>query len=431
MAYKGMQKTMDVTSQLDVVTWSDISEQVTLVQSELANIIDAIPNIDFAQFVRARYYYGANIVENGVTALPHSSHETLPLGDNRLPIQINQLLCYRNANPIGIILTHAVEVFLETDNRVIPLRIMDAGNIIGLWSAHGLSPTHTTKQAWRAAAGARTVFSLAKLSNNAHHLRLQRELGIDSEAPHTLLEHHAVFQEIAKQANNWHCEIIFFTQPFMEKHWQPQTPLYQYAEQYVLKALFFYYNGIIDITLVWEKLADVVAKRRWQPKAVAINTLCHLLAIASDMYPAFAVAQTDKLLPLSLLKQVYQDYYQLVDYPLIIMQPQTVSTTDTPLYYSLALPTLLECPVVASSNVRIINDLLDVRKLIKLLQQQENNIGYQYDFFHYSADALQTVNSSEVLAELDPQFMGEYSDSATFFPYSSPFFRGCIQIVTN
>ncbi len=430
MAYKGMQDTMSVTSQLDAVLWSDIREQVKLVQSELANIIDAIPNIYAAQFIKAGYYYGANIVENGITALPISSHKTAPLGDNQLPTQINQLLCYHNDNPIGIILTHAVEVFLETDNRVIPLRIMDTGNIIGLWGAHGLSPTHTTKQAWHVTAGARTVFSLAKLSNNAHHLRLQRELGIDIEAPQTLLEQHAVFQEIAKQANNWHCEIIFFTKPFIETHWQPQTPLYQYAEQYILKELFFYYNGIIDITLVWEKLAAIVAKRRWQPKPVAINTLCHLLAIASDMYPAFAVAQTDKLLPLSLLKQVYQDYYQLADYPLIIMQPQTVSTTNTPLYYSLALPTLLECPVVASSKVRIINDLLHVRKLIKLLQQQDN-VDCQYDFFHYSADALQTVNSSEVLAELDPQFMGEHSDSVTFFPYSSPFFRGCIQIVVN
>lgn len=412
----------NVAPYVEFVSWLDISAQVKLVNAELANIIDSIPQSSDTPLIKARYYYGARIINKGVLTLPISSNQAIPLSDNRLPASINTALSYGNF-PVGLILTKATEIFFDTNERSIPLNILDVGGMFGMSAAISLVMNRTVKRAWNMTAGARTVFSLAKLSNKTCHLRLQQEFGVAFEAPHSLFEHHSVFSDIAKRASPWCCEILLFTRQWLED--KRFTVLHDFWRQKVAYKLFQNYQSFLSKELVWDRFVSRLGKHNLGQRPVAISATRHLLAISENISYGFAVSHSEEFLPLSLLQRSYAEIYRLTEYPLIIMRPQILQTAEVPLYYSLSLPTSLEMPLMTNAKVRIINDLLDVKKLVDLFQSTV----CQYEFFHCVLDSLQTLKPVEVLPELDPQFMSRYLGKGLTFPYSSPFFKGCIQVV--
>lgn len=424
----------DVIPELQIISWSNIREQVQQVQSELADIIDDIPNVDNMPLIKARYRYGAKIIKNGITLLPINKHKIVPLGDDQVPDCINTALNYNNMIPMGMVLTKTIEVFFETPNRVMPSRVMRKGDTFGLWEVFDPPQTEFVKRVWNITAGARTVFSLAKISNKKGHSKLQNEFGIKTDAPINLFEHYYTFKSLSKSITtetSWECEILFFTKSWFEnkdKNLRLKN-LYQYWLLQAWKQSFTCRNNM-DRDLAWEILAKEVSNRNWMPKPLLINTLKHLIAISESIYPGFVVARTEELLPLSLLQRVYTEIYKL-EYPLIVMQPQTLAISKCPIYYSLSLPTLLEYPITARNKSRMVNDLFELKKLIKLFQEQSKNTCCEYDFFHCSSDVLNKIKLAQDLFTLDPQFNIMDNKAPSNFPYNSPFFKGCIQITCS
>lgn len=416
-----MQNIQGTFSQVEVVSWKELSEQVSLINPTLAGVIDDIPQSSDLKLVKICYCYGDDIIKNGIASW---------LDDDRLPTRISQLF-YRDTIPTGLILTKGAEVFVEINNRVSPLRVLNAGDSIGLWEACKLSSDPAIKHHLTVTAGARTVFSLAKIADRRCHARLENQLGIKTSVPASSFQQHSVFRDIANVSStqvSWRCDVVFFTRQWME----PKTAfskLHQYWLKQALECSLTDCSRIIKRELLWIMWTEKISKQSWLPKRTVASTLRHLITIGENRYPGFCVAQSDTLLPLSLLQHVYLNTYKLAS-PFVIMQPQMLSTSKVPIYYSLSLPTRLESPTILKNKTRVtvMNELIELKKLIDLFQEQQDQMDYQYHFFHKSAHLHHEISGADVLLAADPQFMGSHPEQLALLR-DSFFFKGCIQIM--
>ena len=109
------------------VLWQDIRSQVREVNSELADIIDQLNPDKRYPFIRADYKFGDLIVEKGVLNLPIENNL---VSHNRLPYDLRELLAYSKI-PLGLLLNKTSEIFVNEEERVIPLITIEPGDFFG------------------------------------------------------------------------------------------------------------------------------------------------------------------------------------------------------------------------------------------------------------------------------------------------------------
>ncbi len=414
----------DHDQKITVTSWHAVQQHVYSIAPTLAACIDTVANIEKWQFIKVRYAYGDTIIRDGMASLPD------PMLASPLLDDVNRILGHHNTMPVGIILTKSAEIFFETASRIIPISVLKAGELFGAGDFFESATNKIARSIWNMTAGARTVFSLAKISNSINHARLKNKFTITADVPQSLFDHYYVFKDIAKQVGQctWYCDILFFPHSWLVetnsiyqltayyRNCQPQSCLSQYHFQ---------------MDLCWERFTRAVTERNWMPKPIVTNTLKHLLAISQGIYPGFTLSDSDDYLPLSLLQTVYRDIYKLNDYPLIIMQPQQINQVNQPLYYSLSLPTLLDYPIISKNKTRMVNNLIELHRLINVLQQTVIGINCQYYLFHCTIDISNSIKPAEMLTELDRHFMLSHANLDLRFPSNSPFFKGCIQIIKS
>lgn len=412
---------------IEKLYWPEVRQQAAKVNPELANIIDAIDPSNKLYFYKARYLFGQKILKNGEMQLP-SKAATLSLDHAGVPKAIQNDLNYCSV-PISLILSKSVEVFFETQDRVMPSKLFKAGDMFGLWEAFDPPPSEFIENVWNLSAGARTTFLLPKISDNVHHNKLRHAFGLtQSQAPRTLLDHHEIFTEIAKNADKkWWCEILFFpahwlkdaTSALLQKYWLETA----WRQSFNCRANMSY-------DMAWETFAKDITKRNWNPKLSTINTIKHLLAIGDGIYPGFALTSPDEhAIPVRLIENAYSNDYKLKKYPAIVMQPYHLRDKINSVYYSLPLTTLLESSIKPRNSPRIIDELREIKMLMKVLLEHQPRENIKYEFFHYGEDRFSEILSSDEIPKHDPSFKKVMSaHRGKLFPSNSPFTRGCIRI---
>lgn len=416
---------------LEELCWDNVKEEVWKANPELSAILEQFPTKH--GFIKAKYLFGEKILDQGTIHLPTQNGETLPLDSPQVPESIRKKLEYSYV-PLGLILSRSVEVYFETEDRVMPSKLFAAGSTFGLWEAFDPPPSDLIKKVWNLSAGARSIFLLPKISDNVGHNRLKRDYGILAYPPKKLLFQHNVFSDLARyipSENKWYCDILFFSKEWLEEHEDDLNclKLKKYWLQEAWRQSFNCRNQM-SYDVAWEEFSREVTRRNWKPRPYIINTLKHLMAISEGTFPGFVSSGNSEIAaPIHLLQEAYMKTYMLKQYAPIIMHPHHLKNPDTPVYYSLYLPTLLEYAPQAKNPRSIMTDMREIKMLAEVLVASKRTQGVTYDFFHSEADRFSEIRSAIDMFQEDPH-LSDYPKKygSLKCALNSPFLRGCIRI---
>lgn len=429
---------------LEKLFWEDIKEHITD-EPELVEIIDQLSPDDHYPIYKVSYPFAAEIFSQGHFNLPdRETGKTIAITDNRIPKDIQAALNY-SALPLGILLGNGgVEVFSELEDRVFSAAYFTSGLNLGIWEAFDYPTPFTVT------AGARSLFMLPKTMEAEGYKRLKQRFGVTTPLSSKLFDQWYIFKEIINHKNfyePWRCDIFFLSMPWLRNlKTEPKLiSLYNFLLRRAWQQTeYSRHKRMLDT--VWEPFSRVLTKDRIKPNTHIVDTLKHLIFVATGALPAFSPAVDRKAAPIDELLKAYLDYYDLKIYTPSLMQPRYFSIADTaePVYYSLQIPTYLESMPKYRSPNSARSDLSDLIELMDRFMQEfirknlsNNNLHHiydilsrvQFDYFHSEAELDQGIYCSKELSLEDTRFLympPGYENRS--FCHRSLFARGCVRI---
>ncbi len=435
---------------VEELTWENIRSEINPLNPTLVNIIDELsPDPDYTLF-KASYPFGSEILKYGKFYLPGENNELVLLNADNVDKHIYDSLSYNlETNPVTMVLNKSLELFVTVEDRIIPYSLIPPGAIFGLWRILDYpnldAISYTPVSLWDMTAGARLLFMLPKITEEAGHERLKRKYNFNLEKPKSLLDHWEIFRAIAnnKPAEPWNVELIYFPKKWFDKLKDKKWKDFRfYLLQSAWRGSQFWRNQFTwDLTF-----SRIHTARNIKPAPYISDIVKHLLAIGVGALPGFAPANNNDCAPISLLQKAYLEDYSLKEYAPIIMQPTHFSLTNStcPVYYSMQFHTAIELAQKSSKRSSTLNELYAVNSLLKKyledinknylnidstpLQQLAEQI--EFTFFHSSTiNDYQGIQDSNEIASQDKCF-ADSSQATEIKAVSkhSPFFNGCVRI---
>lgn len=436
--------------QIEEFFWNDVKQQVKEKNPGFFDLIDKInPSSQYA-FIKARYSYGTKIIENGVLKLPVSNKKSIDLHNNDCPVELKEKLGYCSI-PLAFILHNTNEVFIERSKHVIPLNYFLPGNFFGVFETVDFFRGRKSHPTWTVTAGARSVFMLPKITDTNSYKRIKKKYNLFSDLPITLMDQFNSYAEIVNNiggTESWFNEVIFFTKNWFIKddkqkgiHW---SNFYQYLFDLCLFQLdYFRINTELDS--LWQPFTKVLSERGIKPRPYLIDTVKHLISIASGIAVGFRPVIDNTAMPLDILEKVFVKDYLLKEYAPVFIQPhKLLSKISKPIYYSLSLPTLGYSSPFTRNPINIIEDQRDIRRLIDTLKYVIDNMTVQecesriteilqctnFEYFHCVPDTNSSIISSEEIPKTDKDFDPKLNNRHLKgrFCSNASFMRGIIKI---
>jgi hypothetical protein len=429
---------------VETVYWQDICKEFRRNNPQLAKVIDAVEPDKKLPLVKVTYSFGDKILDNGnLVFLQEIKNNPAFLGTKQSQALIKQLSY--SVIPFGLILNKTCEIYVDIRDRIIPLTILQKGNTVGLFETLDILCGIESKPLWNATAGARSIFTLAKINNGLWHKRLIRAFNINESAPTSLIDQWRVFVALAKteeEKSNWQCEIIFFTKDWID-HLKKRSPAWVNFREYLFRECWLRSGSIIErkFSFMWQQFSLSTIKRNYKPRIYITDTIRHLFGIVHGLTPGFAPAFDESFAPINLLKQAYHEVYDLPHTP-TLMTPAILRDINGAVYYSLGYPTLLEGHPEVNNIYNTISDLKEIKNLMDNVNHyyQGNSDGaklFEYfvkkinlDYYHKMPDKYGEIKKTSDLVLADSSF-NEPNFKGKDFCATSPFLNGCIQIKMN
>lgn len=418
------------------ISWINIRRKVASANSELTKIIDEINPSPQNRLFLATYSYGDIIVNKGIVQLPNESGELLKITDNKTN-KIMQSQLHYNSIPLFLTLEGDNEVFLENNDRIIPLNLFHAGSLLGIFESLNFIFGNTTTSKWSVSAGARSIFMLPKISDTVSLKRLKKSFHLPSTTRLKYIsDHWWVFKEIVANISikkPWKNEVLFFPKSWLNN----KTPKWQKFREYLFKQGWQqaqFSIGKIEQSLLWESFAEAISRRNLKPRPYLTDQAKHILSMCSGKLPGFRPSQkNDSAAPISLLKQIFLDTYQIKNHHPTIMHASPLNTFDNKhLYYSINYPTLLDGSIYNKNTNTIMLDLKEIKLLLDTLKDFskrhpdfQNSVidNVNIDYFHSNTDS--EIHDCKNIPIDD----GDFTEKGAFsFCTTSPFLKGCIRL---
>jgi len=426
------------------VYWADVKAEVKQVNPELAKIIDELSPDKKFPLIKVGYAFGDRILTNGKLALLEQAKTQTDIFSLKDQTLLNKYLHYAPL-PLGLFLNKAAEVFIELNNRIIPLCVLGPGFPIGTFEILDSLAQIKNDYIWQATAGARSLFMLPKINNNIGHKKLKRTFNLIQPAPKAISNHWDTFVEIAKHKSynsDWQCELLLFTHEWYNQLKQ-NSPGWIKFREFLFKDYWSKSGATIEKTfaIIWQHFSTLTIQRRFKPRIYITDTIRHLINLACGSMPGFKPATNELLAPTKLIKKAYVDVYNLKLHAPTLLEPCILNPDNLTIYYSLGYPTLLEGHPETSN----INNTITLLKEIQLLMtnmfecskrgiievEQFVNFIQQtaFDYFHKTPDIYEEVKQTEQLNLEDPNFneTEKFPDNQHFCS-TGPFLNGCIRI---
>jgi hypothetical protein len=428
-------------------TWLDFRDDVKNVAPGLFKLIESIsPNKKY-KLIKAKYLYGEKITDLGTIRIPNEHGQLVRLDDPSISPTIRDQLNYC-PTPLMLQLTNASEVFVELEERIVPLNVFNPGDLYGLYEALTPFTGCSTVPCWSITSGGRSVFLAAKVSDAIGHNNLRKEFkNVPNQVPKTITDQWQTIKAIVNNdisSNSWRTEVLIFTSDWFKERKNDINWLNFYIYLYKKAWVQSHGNRVqIEYSIMWESFAKAICKRNLKPNSYIADTVKHLLLLATGQTPGFSTTDSanETLLPVKIIEKAYSDIYGLDQLAAIVMQPQILTTKNNnhPIYYSMAYATLLNgTPSIRKAN-NILSEVRQVQTLMRtlepILQSQEERI-YEtiknvcFEYFHSDDDHFGDIKNGQIIAETDPiissALNGRFKDKK--FPSYGTFFRGCIRI---
>lgn len=438
---------------VEKIYWPAIRERIIAINQELATILDSI-KLELPFYI-AKYPFGATIIEEGIFFLPQSDGTTKNCLSPDIPVDLRKDLDYlsEKSTPIGIVLTHSSELYLQREGQHIPWILMTPGRIFGLWRTLDREFPHSyhNQNTWYMKAGLQHGFILPKITIASAYKKLALARGLSTKSPpRDLYEQCFMLQQISHSERflqSWHTEVLYFSRQWLDHLQQmPQLELFLYKT--LARQSRFWRNGVV-YNFMWDSFIAELKKESMFFKPYIIDIVKHILMVALGALPSFVPAMDDTSAPIQGIQQDFLDIYGLKAAP-VIMVPTHFDMYDPdakPVYWSLQFPCYLESvpnPKTRGSNL---DDLSQIAHLIEYLFETVQRkrlaviintpIEYclqhiQFEFFHSDAlmgDSL--IRPSREMPLEDPRLVhcivpGRENEVFEFSEVS-PFVRGCVR----
>ncbi len=426
--------------------WELVRKEIKQAAPQLFEVIESLDPDDTLTLIKARYPYGATIYDEHTLHLPHSSGKSIPIDLADIEESFKAKLLYSKI-PLSLPLNKGCEVFIKSENRVIPLKIISPGWFFGLFEVIALLCELPIHSIWSVSSGARSIFMLPKISDKMGYNRLKKEFNLSLNAPSSLADHWDLFALLSNHPayiQQWHTDVLFFTDAWFKKPISDQkwAPFYNYL--FRESNIQSHYNrDDVAFNSLWQNFVRAIGSRNLRPRPYILDTVKQLVAIAIGMAPAFCPANFNEVLaPTKILQDIYVQIYGLKNYLPTIMHAHVLMRGQKvcPVYYSLAYPILQEGLPTFKSHPDIISDEREIKLLLETLetaletgklQLLGNHLLHQrkFEFFHNGPDIFNEILPSKEIVKGDPRLQ---VDKKRFpdreFCTTSPFLSGCIRI---
>lgn len=428
------------------IPWVEARKQLQTVNPELTKIIDCLDISDKKHHLyEANYPYGYKSVNKGKLYLPNTLGKSVPWDDHSISSELQNDLGYNlGSNPVSLVLKNTIEIYLELPNfTVIPLVLVPEGSLISTWLVLEPSYNYQPPFIWNISAGARSIFSLSKLSVVKKFNKVKTAFDLNIKMPSNFVEHYNLFWALANSPNfnsDWTTKILYFGKNWFQHLHDPKWKdfiLYFYRNSW--KGTAYWKNEFI-----WNLVFSLIQQRRnLKPDPFLADLVKHLVLMSLGQFPGFASTLDNSCAPIDKIKEVLTDVYQLDKYPPIIMSPAYFSLHHDcrPIYYFLTHQTVFD---FAPKARKLATKRFDLGNVIYLLEEYLHEIKLgnlnlsptpvssipdivRYDFFHSNAALKQGIRPSSDIALEDLTFMKSAKHDVQF-PASSPLLRGCIRI---
>ena len=428
---------------VEEVSWDAIRETVLSKNPDLAKAIDPL-NTKKMPFYKARYRYGCEIVDKGTFYLPCKNGRLVSINDKTVPDTLRNKVNYSSI-PLCLVLSRSNEVYVETSERVIPLNYFLPGDLFGVFESMNFMTGNNSQTAlWSVSSGARSTFLLPRISDTIGHNKMRKKLGLVAKAPTSLFEHQKVFTQIVSRYNQdtaedalWENEILILPKDLFSSTKSDTLELYKFMISICWQQSQLFQDSI-EFNLRWSSFSEELGNRNLKPRVHIVAMVKFLYSIGAGSNLAFIPNSNLDALPADIIERVYTEIYGLKHYFPTIMVPCKFNSKTSPVYSSLALPTVLESSPYVKNQPSIMEDTREIRKLLRISAQsmirnnphlQKNGTDLIYDFFHPEEDTLNEVRRSADIVKEDSRFAllsSQYKDRVPCD--NAPFFRGCIRI---
>ncbi|EKD70500.1 MAG: hypothetical protein ACD_46C00518G0001 [uncultured bacterium] len=431
-------------SSLKKTNWATCREKVKLVNPTLANIIDSLsPDHDMALWL-VKYPFGATI-DDGKFYYPTPDGKLVLLDDSRLEKNLQTDFSYAGSEtPAGIVLKNTMEIFIETDDRIIPQALFMPGDIFALWGRLETQTTFHPSPLMRGTAGARSLLMIPNISDLTHHKKLRNEFNLRLPPPKNMIDQWHIFKTIVNQTNDkWHTEALLFTGTWLNKIKTDTAfqPLYIYFLEQAWRNSAYWRNKVFYDYI----FSCVQQKRNLKPNPYLADTMKYLITMAVGSIPGFGAAKDNIAGPVELLQKIYVDCYGLKKYAPTMMHPVYFHYEKNcdPVYYSLQCPTTFEFSPRSRKASNILYDLIELKHILDIFLQEisrkklniEHGVMSQiaenvrFDFFHSKPDRHGEILSTRRMQEEDLSLTKNLNgDCHQPFADAGAFVRGCVRL---
>lgn len=430
--------------------WKNIRDDIKVVNPELANIIDQLDPNKHLTLIKARYPYGAKIIDNGILQLPNVSGKSTSIHEADVGSGIKNKLLYSSI-PLSLPLNKGCEVYLNDKDRTLSLNIISPSDFFGLFEVTALLCNIPIVSAWSVSSGIRSIFMLPKIADQINYNRLKRKLNLSLCSPNSLAEHFYLFKTINDHSltiKDWYCDIIFFTDSWFtnlqsNSKW---AMFYNYLfKQATIQRMQSGHNvDNMAFNLMWQSFVYAMGKRNLKPRPYIMDTAKYLLGIAAGIQPAFSPADKSEIFaPTKLLQETYIDHYGLKKYlPTIFHSNILIPGKKLKhVYYSLAYPLLQEGLPNSKANQDVISDMREIKLLFETFivafrsRKIDFPTGYnlldkvQFDFFHNGTDIFNELKAAKDMPISDIELVKDQEQfPSREFCATAQFLRGCVRI---
>lgn len=432
--------------QLQRITWAEIRNRICELNPTLTKLIDQAEPGDLPIYYLS-YPFGSIIVDRGLFYLPNAEGHIVPITDKSIDPDIQQHLDYSEKGiPAGIVLKNAYEVYIESDNKPLPIVVSEPGYPFALWRKFDIDPPFHPIELFSIHAGARSLFMLPNIGDVMFHKNLRRDYNIHRPTPKRLEDQWEIFREIANYCHSdWRVELIAFSGAWFERifHDEKWQPLYLYLLQNAWESSKYERNQVF-----YEyALSCAQAKRNLKPNPYMVDTIRHLLSITLGATPGFRAATDETLGPIKLIQQVYADCYRLKKYAPTMMHPAHFNYLDKDcraVYYSLQYPTTLRFSTPSRKEASTLYDLRELKYILNVFlgELEQRHLGIEdavvgrlprdieFTYFHTKADQHGEIAIATDMIDDDPSLSAYLCNNppSTEFASNGGFLRGCIRI---
>lgn len=283
--------------------WGDIKHNIATLNKPIFDIFENI-GCDDVQVYEVNYPYGFLIGDEKYLYLP----------DEEGNIQNIEAAEY----PYMILVEKQLELYLETEQRVIPDCLYEPGNFMPM--TVGLTQNDLTLKPsvpFKLVSGARSISMMPLYKNSKEFYSLQRKYNIDNVDAENTMDHFSVFKAISDEIKpDWHSKLYVFTSKFTKKIKTEER--WQGLRVYLLKQSIRLNSFNSNAMYIDYALTEILTSKKISMRPFSIELVKQIIFIALGARTAFKPLINDELMPVNALTSAFIDNFKTTTSPVFI-----------------------------------------------------------------------------------------------------------------